>query len=76
MNKKVDKKINKNLKQIIYFFFISHGLPFFVTGIIIILCKSGSITNIFFAQIIYLSMLSSALAAFFILFNFYGREER
>jgi predicted glycosyltransferase involved in capsule biosynthesis len=63
-------------KSIKYYFLISHGLPFFITGLLMLIENSFYISNPLYGKLIYLGLLSPTFAAFFILYYFYNKEER
>ncbi len=67
---------NSNLNRLICFFIISHGIPFFITGLFMLLEKSLYITNPLYAKIIYIGMISPTIAAFFIIYYYYQKSER
>lgn len=70
------KNLNGCLKPIICFFLISHGLPFFITGLFMLIEKSFYITNPLYGKLIYIGLLSPTFAALFIIYYFYYKEER
>lgn len=63
-------------KSIKYYFLISHGFPFFITGLFMLIENSFYISNPLYGKLIYLGLLSPTFAAFFILYYFYNKEER
>ncbi len=70
------KKNNRCLNPIYRFFLISHGIPFFITGLIMLLEKSFYITNPFYGRLIYFALISPIFATLFVLFYFYNKKER
>ncbi len=70
------KDINREAKQIILFFLISHGLPFLVTIVLMFLEKNFYISNQFYSNLIYFSLLSPTLATFFVLYFFSSSKGR
>jgi len=63
-------------KKIQYFFLISHGIPFLMTVILMILEGSIFISQPFFNQIIYIAFSSPLVAAGFIISLYYSKEEK
>lgn len=63
-------------KKIQYFFLISHGIPFLMTVILMILEGSIFISQPFFNQIIYIAFSSPLIAAGFIILLYYSKEEK
>ena len=73
-NKDFDR--NSEVKQIILFFLISHGLPFLITIILMLSEKAFYLTNQFYSNLIYFGLLSPTLAALFVLYFFFSSKER
>ncbi|RKD29484.1 CPBP family intramembrane glutamic endopeptidase [Thermohalobacter berrensis] len=70
------KNLKSSFKRIIYFFIISHGIPFLMTGIFMMLEKSIYISNPIFSGLIYIGLLSPTYAALFVIYTFYNKKER
>ncbi|MFW6282275.1 MAG: hypothetical protein ACOC1O_05735 [bacterium] len=64
-NKSYDTK-----KSIKYYFLISHGFPFLITGLFMLIENSFYISNSFYGKLIYLGLLSPTFGAFFVLYYF------
>ena len=64
------------LKRIISFFLISHGLPFLLTAVFLVLEKSLYISTPLYGKLTYIGLVSPTFAALFIVFKYYQREER
>lgn len=63
-------------KSIKYYFLISHGFPFLLTGLCMLIEKSFYISNPLYGKLIYLGLLSPTLAALFVLYYFYSKNKR
>ena len=63
-------------KSIKYYFLISHGFPFFITGLFMLIENSFYISNPLYGKLIYLGLLSPTFAAIFVLYYFYNKEKR
>jgi membrane protease YdiL (CAAX protease family) len=59
-----------------YYFLISHGFPFLITGICMLLENSFYISNSLYGKLVYLGLLSPIFAALFVLYKFYSKKER
>lgn len=70
------KNFNKQLRQIIIFFLISHGLPSLITIALMLSEKTLYISNQFYSNLIYFSLLSPTLSAVFVLCSFFSKNER
>ena len=64
------------MKSIRYYFLISHGFPFFITGLFMLIENSFYISNPLYGKLIYLGLLSPTFAAFFVLYYLYSKEQR
>ena len=64
------------MKSIRYYFLISHGFPFFITGLFMLIENSFYISNPLYGKLIYLGLLSPTFGTFFVLYYFYSKEER
>ncbi|MBS3768564.1 MAG: CPBP family intramembrane metalloprotease, partial [Candidatus Cloacimonetes bacterium] len=71
-----DAKNESIIRKIFYFFLISHGLPFLVTAILMLLEKSFFISTPGFGTVLYLGMLSPTIAAIFIVYYFCDQTQR
>lgn len=63
-------------KLIKYYFLISHGFPFFISGLFMLIENSFYISNPLYGKLTYLGLLSPTFAAFFVLYYFYNKKER
>ena len=63
-------------KKIQYYFIISHGLPFLMTAIFMILEGSVFVNQPFFNQVIYIAFSSPLIAAVFIIWLYYSKKEK
>ncbi|MCF8008813.1 MAG: CPBP family intramembrane metalloprotease [Halanaerobiales bacterium] len=66
----------ENNKRIKYFFLISHGLPYIVTILLMLIENSFYINNSLSKIIIYGSMLSPLFAVLFMLYYYYDKKEK
>ena len=58
------------------YFLISHGLPFVITSILMLLEKSIYITTPVFGTLVYLGLLSPVIGSLFVIYYHYDKEKR